>query len=124
MITAMQHFSRLAATLVLTFAMTAVALAQVPHTAAGAAEPPSIEVSMACEKAGGPAAACMADASHDHGPSGKDRCCGGAVCAVYTLQGVNGGPTPVRQPLSFAQSPVDALRVAEISLPKRPPRFL
>jgi hypothetical protein len=119
-----RHFSRIAATLFLAFALIFVARAPIQHQVAEASELTSMQASMPCENMVKHATVDMPSGAQDHGSADKDRCCGGALCAGYTLDGVDGDLTPSLPALSFAQSPPDVLHVAEIALPKRPPRFL
>ncbi|WP_420411027.1 hypothetical protein [Roseibium sp.] len=119
-----RHFGRIAATLLVAFALIAGARAPMQHQMAGASDPTTVQVSMTCENMVKHAAVEMPTGTHDHGSSGNDRCCGGMLCAGYTLGGVAGGLIPDLLALSFAQSPPDALQVAEITLPERPPRDL
>lgn len=119
-----RHFSKIAATLFLAFAMITVARVPMQYQMADAAEPTAMQASMPCENMAKHAAADMQGGTHDHGSAGNDRCCGGALCAGYTFDGVTAGLAPALRVLSFAQSPPDVLHVADITLPKRPPRFL
>lgn len=119
-----QHFSKIAATLFLAFAMITVARVPMQYQMADAAEPTAMQASMPCENMAKHAAADVQGGTHDHGTSGNDSCCGGALCAGYAYDGVAAGLAAALRVLSFAQSPPDVLHVADIARPKRPPRFL
>lgn len=53
-----------------------------------------------------------------------DLCCSSAACAAYALGGAGGGAAFLSNPPTYNQSPPVSVHVADIPLPKRPPRFL
>lgn len=119
-----RHISKIAATLFIALALIAVGRAPMQHQSAEASESASIEAGMPCEKMSRHMATDLADDTTDQEHSTLDPCCGGALCTGYTLDGLAGSFTPFQQPLIFEHSPPVALHVADIVLPKRPPRFL
>ncbi|MCK7613736.1 hypothetical protein [Roseibium sediminicola] len=94
------------------------------HQMAAAAEAASSEAGMPCQKMAGHVMADQADDTQDRDQANIDRCCGGALCAGYTLGSLEAGVTFFMRSLSFGQALPDALHVADAVLPKRPPRFL
>lgn len=120
----MHQLSRLAATLFLALAIAVVAGLPMPHQIADASEPSVSSAAMPCEAMGHHGATSGANDHAQHDPSDIDRCCGGALCGGYTLAGGVAGLRTAMSSADFAQSPPDSLRVADTSLPKRPPRLL
>ncbi|WP_428528478.1 hypothetical protein [Roseibium sp.] len=120
----MHQLSRLAATLFLALAIAVVAGIPMQHQIAEASETTVSSAAMPCETMAHHGAMSGASDHAQHDPSDIDRCCGGALCGGYTLAGGVAGLTTAMSSTDFAQSPPEALRVADTSLPKRPPRLL
>ncbi|MFD1697359.1 hypothetical protein [Roseibium aestuarii] len=119
-----RQFYRLAATLLLAFALVFVARAPMQHQMAQAAEMGSTMADMPCDEMAGHASHSAGDETQSHDQAGPDTCCGGALCTGYTLTTDVIVLAPVLQTLSYLQSQPKTLRVADIGLPKRPPRYL
>ncbi|WP_420337113.1 hypothetical protein [Roseibium sp.] len=120
----MHQLSRLAATLFLALAIAIVAGIPMQHQIAEASETTVSSAAMPCKTMAHHGVMSGASDQAQHGSSDVDRCCGGALCGAYTLDGGAAGLTTALRSTDFAQSPPEPLRVADISLPKRPPRCL
>lgn len=124
MIKKAKQFGRVLATLFLALALSVVAGIPMQHQMAEASETSMSSAAMPCEAIVHHGAV---SGEHDQAQTGStdvDRCCGGALCGGCTLGGGVAGLTTAFSSTDFAQSPPDSLRVADTSLPKRPPRVL
>lgn len=124
MIGPVQQFRKMAATLLLAFALAVVGISPMKHQMAEASETTVSESGMPCANMSGHATTDISGAAPDHDSSSPDRCCGGTLCTGYTLSAVSASPAPLVANPVFAKTPPEALRVADIALPKRPPRIL
>lgn len=89
-----------------------------------ASEMASAMADMPCHKMTGHASHEPGNDTQDHEQTAFGTCCDGALCAGYTLNTDVLVLAPVLQTLSYLQSPPEALRIADITLPERPPRIL
>lgn len=119
-----RFLGRLAATLLLAFALLFGARSPMQHHTAEAQEVLASETAMPCDAMVEHAERGLTDSSQGHEQTTVDTCCGDALCTGYTIEIAAITISPSLRAQTFAQSPPETLRLAEIALPKRPPRTL